>query len=433
MSLATQGSNANNPTAGLIKPMQSTPNGVQPGFINTPKTYPTTVGRIGVASQPNSQGSYGTKPSSSAPVQTGLLPTHPVSSITTNADGSTKHTFDTSADPTPTPPAPNTNFAQNLGATATAGTQTPNETQTQSGLITASQETPQEKEAYKRKQDLENEYAIQQKAIQGSPIPLEFQQGRGQIVANQFGMQEQAAQTGIQSAVTAAGQGITGAQGAYSGAQTQAQRDLAAKEAVAGLTAPQQVSPTSAEYNPGTNTYGQNSGAPAGVNGLGAIGALTQQQQQGADVQTMTSSLGQTSSLIQKTKSDIANDPTFNVASVPLANALQSWIATNVVSSPQYANIINDLSEIANTIAPVLGTPGNPTNMKTIIAQELVPKLMQGQDIGTVLDNLEANANLKINAARSSSQNNSVSNPQNGAVQAGGYGFKQVNGKWVPS
>ncbi len=182
---------------------------------------------------------------------------------------------------------------------------------------------------------------------------------------------------------------------------------------------PQQVSPTNVPFNPLTGTYGAPASTAYGAGGLSGVGALQQQQNQGADVQTMTSSLKQTSGLIDKAKKDIVTAG-FNPSPVALGNYLTQYLQGKVVPDPQYANVVNDISEIANTIAPVLGTPGNPTDLKTTIAQELIPRLMAGEDIGTVLDNLEKNAGIKIDAARTASQNNAVSNPSSGST-GGGY------------
>lgn len=64
--------------------------------------------------------------------------------------------------------------------------------------------------AYGAKEDLQNEYAKEQSAIQGSPIPLEFQQGRGQILGNQYGTRLAAAETGISNAIAGTGQQLSG-------------------------------------------------------------------------------------------------------------------------------------------------------------------------------------------------------------------------------
>lgn len=308
-----------------------------------------------------------------------------------------------------------------------SGQQTQNEQTQQQNVLNAGKQTPDEQ--------YYNNMAIQAKGLQNvntlSPYSeAQFYGGNGQQLApdeaapdlagraagtnglagslgNIFGS---AAQQGYANALQQQQLQLGSAENAYGGAQTQAGRGTTASADVLSNTIPQQVSPTNVPYNPITGQYGNPAANAYGGNGLAGVGALQQQQQQGADIQTMSSAINQTSGLIAKTKQDIASNPQFNIAPIPLANALQSWLSTNVVSSPQYQNIINDLSEVANTIAPVLGVPGNPTNLKTIIANELVPKLLQGQDIGTVLDNLEANANVKLNAAKQSASTNAVNN-----------------------
>ena len=399
-------------------PLQNflTPQKPQSGMISpAPKKTTTTVTEyhppagtvnIGTAQNPNLQNDDGT-PYNPNPTEGGTA-------------GTTSGILPYGSAPTATG-----NPQDAAQAVYNSGQQTQNEQQQQQNVLNAGQQTPDEQ--------YYNNMAIQAKGLQNvntlSPYSeAQFYGGNGQQLApdeaapdlagraagtnglagslgNIFGS---AAQTGYSNALQQQQLQLGSAENAYGGAQTQAGRGTTASADVLSNTVPQQVSPTNVPYNPITGQYGNPASNAYGGSGLAGVGALQQQQQQGADIQTMSSAINQTSGLIAKTKQDIASNPQFNIAPVPLANALQSWLSTNVVSSPQYQNIINDLSEVANTIAPVLGVPGNPTNLKTIIANELVPKLLQGQDIGTVLDNLEANANVKLNAAKQTASSNAV-------------------------
>ena len=258
---------------------------------------------------------------------------------------------------------------------------------------------------------------------------------------------------------------------------------------------PEISSPGNVPYSPLTGTQGGFLGSEGG-NSLADIGGSLQQMEAGKDLQTQTDAYNKTNGLISNFKSMIKKNPTFNPSPLILANQLESYLKTGVVSDPNYTSIINTLQEIATTIGPVLGTPGNPTDLKTTIADSIVPRLMAGQDIATVLDNLEKNAKTKLNRGYTtshgkpfslddSSDNSSGStytlqegddlmkvaqshgmtiseleklNPQiggnynlikpgeklylstnsnnrgsSGTVSAGGYGFKLVNGKWVPA
>jgi hypothetical protein len=464
ISFSTQGSTVNNPSSGLNTRLLNTGSGLNLGFL--PKMPYSNIGAgitLPTPTQPTQSNPLtGTGQPARipvAPTNPGLLstPKAPVKKITT-PDGTTteyhkpdttqyagglapddpSNAFNTATgqpNPNYKPPAPpvNSNAPVNTTAPGTVGNPGTNFPQNLANVQTASNliNNPEYAGLAKENNELYQESLGGQTAgVGGTPIP-----GVGTNNANYQGLfapQSTASLTGKENvfntnnAIQMAGNAAEEGQLLNAG-QLQTQ----GAENVAGLTAPQQIGALSGVYNPGTNTFAQGVGSAAGTGGLAGVGALQQQQQQGADVQTMTSSLNQTSSLIDKTKKDIANNPQFNATPVPLANALEGWLATNTVSSPQYANIINDLSEIANTIAPVLGVPGNPTNMKTIIATELVPKLLQGQDIGTVLDNLEQNAQLKIDAAKKTADSNTVTQP--GTLQSkvvpGSY-TQNANGEW---
>lgn len=320
-----------------------------------------------------------------------------------------------------TPPAPTTpqvgtptNNAQNV---LNAGNQTSNEQSTQQGLLQSGQMTPWETAAANNvitAKGIQNfgQFAPYAEASMhagdnagqlGNLITAPDLAGRSaadSALYNQFSnLYGTQANAGLIAAQTAAGRNLTANQNAYSGSQNQANRGLTGAENVLSASLPTQSSPTNVPFSPLTGNYGMPASNAYGTGGLAGVGGLLQQQQQGADVQTMSSALNQTSGLINKAKSDIKTAG-FNPSPVALGNYLTQWLNGQAIPDHQYANVVNDLSEIANTIAPVLGTPGNPTDLKTTIAQELIPRLMAGQDIGTVLDNLEQNANIKISKAR---------------------------------
>lgn len=433
INFSSQGSQSGNAFQGLLG--NNTTQGFNTNaFSSAPKisglTLPPTDSQ-GLVAPPTQnpltgRGQPATLPTPPQPPTAGIIkPTTPVKKITT-PDGTTQefHKPDSTTTPPPvTPPAPGTNFQQNLG-----------------GVLAASnvQNNPQYQALEEQNRILNtgatesaraggaggfgNTLTPAESGILGPNYVAQFNPNASpEVIAAEKASESPYLSGAIAGNAAEQANMIQAGQLATQGAEN-----------VAGLTAPQPTGPTTAEYLPGQNKFAQTAGAAGGAAGLSGIGALQQQQQQGADVQTMTSSLGQTSSLINKAKQDIKT-ANFNPDPIQLGNFARQWIAGNAVSDPQYANVINDLSEIANTIAPVLGTPGNPTNMKTIIAQELVPRLLQGQDIGTVLDNLEQNAQLKINSAKTASQTNAVTSQESGGVSAGGYNYKQVNGKWVPA
>ena len=353
-------------------------------------------------------------------------------------------TSGTSATPSATPveppkPVSSANPAEQIQNVGQAGQQTQNEAQTQKAVEQAGAQTQWEQDikngmaveqANKRLQDLQNRIAEKYANIESQAIPLEFQQGREQALGRQFASQEAAAQQGVANALTAQGQQFnaagtqaarqaTTAGQAYTGAQTQAQRGLTGQTTVLGATLPTQVSPTNVPFNPVTGTYGEPASTAYGTTGLAGIGGLLQQQEQGAQTQNMIGAYNQAKPLIESAKQQIASAG-FNVSPLGLVNQLQQYVNKNVIPSGEYANIFNTLSEIATTISPVLGAQGAQTDLKTMIAQEFIPKLLQGQDIGMVLDNIEKNALAKIQANKATAQGETLQVPTSGG-QTGGF------------
>lgn len=248
---------------------------------------------------------------------------------------------------------------------------------------------------------LQEDYAKNTANIEGTPGYLSLASGQQGILNRQYAGLLGAKETALQNALQGQGQ------------------QIGALNSAAGYAQPQAYAPTNIPFSPTTGQFGSLAGSAAtGGGGLAGVGALTQQAQQGSDVQTMESAIQQSSGLINKVKQDIASSG-FNPAPSAIGNALSAWINTGLFPNPAYSNVINGLNEIVTTIAPVLGVPGNPTDAKLFMAQQLVPQLMSGKDLSSVLDNLEANARVKINAARTASQSNAVTNPTKAAPAAG--------------
>ena len=279
------------------------------------------------------------------------------------------------------------------------------------GLVGLSQkDSPEVLAERERLANLRNEYAQRNRGLEMSGAGMSVIGGEQGIAARQQAAQESAISQNLASAIA-----------------TQGQRAGFLGQA-AGLAAPQQVSPTNIPFDPLTGKFGQLAGSAAtGGGGLAGIGALTQQAEQGANVQTMESAVQQSGALINKVKQDIATTG-FNPAPSALGNALSAWIEKGVFPSPAWQNVINGLNEIVTTIAPVLGVPGNPTDAKLFMAEQLVPKLMAGESLPAVLDNLETNARIKIDAARKASQSNAVTNPSASATNTQTNG--QSNSIW---
>lgn len=91
ISMNTQGSTAGNPQGGLLKGLGT----IARGFLN-PASAIQSLGKSPVNGMYGGNSIQGVGGSDNAAPQKGLMPTHPVSSITSSPDGTTKHTFDTS-------------------------------------------------------------------------------------------------------------------------------------------------------------------------------------------------------------------------------------------------------------------------------------------------------------------------------------------------
>lgn len=178
-----------------------------------------------------------------------------------------------------------TNFQQNLGTTLNSGQQTQNEQQTQQGLINAGQQSPAQDAAlsaveYGLGVQNNNNFGQYADAGMAGTDPQAYvneanapdlagrasaTRGLANQYANLYGTQANAA---LNEANTIQGQGITAAQGAYTGAQNQAGRATGASESVQGATAP--IANTAYGLNPGTGTY-TGSGLSDGTSAADAV------------------------------------------------------------------------------------------------------------------------------------------------------------------
>lgn len=203
--------------------------------------------------------------------------------------------------------------------------------------------------------------------------------------------------------------------------------------------------------NPGANPndlkIGSSITIPASGTGNTAFsgGIAAGQATAGENQVAMQSALAQSRGIAANISTLLQQNPTLNSSPAAIGNAIQQWASSTQVPTGPYVNLLNDLQEYANTIAPVLGVGGAPTDNKTAIATQMVPILASGGTIQQALANLDANAVTKINAvpqavsnaaapAQSQSTNTSSSAAStsfsNGQTAAGGtLVFK--NGQWV--
>lgn len=95
------------------------------------------------------------------------------------------------------------------------------------------------------------------------------------------------------------------------------------------------------------------------------------------------------------------SNPDLNQADAALVNQAQQWLQGQQLTDPRYQTLFNSLNEYTSTLAPILGVGGDPTNLKTQIAQSFINAQASGQSIATVLNNIENLADQKITNFRS--------------------------------
>lgn len=97
----------------------------------------------------------------------------------------------------------------------------------------------------------------------------------------------------------------------------------------------------------------------------------------------------------------LASNPQLNPSALAVGNTLQQWIQGKQLTDPKYQTLFNYLNEYTNTLAPILGVGGDPTNLKTQIAQSFINAAASGQSIATVLDNMQTLSAGKLQDLRS--------------------------------
>lgn len=303
-------------------------------------------------------------------------------------------------------------------------------------------------------QDLKSGIAKQYSNVEQTPIPLEFQQGREQVMGRQYASQLDAAQQAVNQAQSAIGLQIQGTQTQQAGynqagalgntAQGLQQSGLIS---AAGLSQPQlgqygqgYYSPTQSgligggsgggSLNPLNNissiaqqvVSGQISPSQAYSMGgsvsnwQGALNAELQKQQpgfdmaktqaafdakqgsataQGMQVQAYTSAHQQGMNL-QAQLGDLITKFGLNPADISKANAAIQTIASNV-SDPRYQILQNYMLDVANVYSQILTPPGgSATDTTRGQAASMINSIASGSSIMTVMQALDQQAQAKI-------------------------------------
>lgn len=281
--------------------------------------------------------------------------------------------------------------------------------------------------------------------IESQPIPLEFQQGREQVLARQAASQQAALQGAIQQQQQALGYGL----------QQQGLTQQALQQA-AGLAAPQLAGYNQQAFNPvsgqfGGGNSGQNPQSQAqqyaqdvlsgnrsyqdAVSAMGLYGGVGQQIldqairsvnpnfnfAQANTLAAQQGSIGPAYSFAKSALSNLQNIVSqLGVAqgtNIPLVNSIGDWLSTTFgVNSDKTRQYIGAVQEARNAYAQLLaasrgGTPTDYGNQATAA----LPDNATPNDIQAALNNLESLGGSKLNI-----YGNPGSSSTNGGFTSGG-------------
>lgn len=123
----------------------------------------------------------------------------------------------------------------------------------------------------------------------------------------------------------------------------------------------------------------------------------------------------------------LASNPGLNPTDLAKGNLLKQWIEGKQLTDPKYQTLFNLLNEYTNTLTPILGVGGSPTNLKTQIAQDFINAAASGQSIAEVLNNMQAISKSKLQNLQSGAMGGGVASsptlPGSGGGSSGGGDF----------
>lgn len=261
-------------------------------------------------------------------------------------------------------------------------------------------------------------------------------EGNAAVTAQTTAAQQQALAQGEQAALQGLGYQLTGQQQAANAAQAASGvplsiygTQLGALQNAYGSAKPELGSPYQIPFSP----INQEQGAPLGSTTPGGLNALAQNFgtfqgiQSGAQaaaaapgqgvagvyqsLPALSSANTAAKGISNTIQTYLQQNPTLNANTATVANLAQQWLQGKQLGNPQYQTFFNYLSEYANTLAPVLGVGGDPTNMKTQIAQAFINAGASGQSISQVLDSMNSLAENKIRDIQSGATGGGTSVP----------------------
>lgn len=185
-----------------------------------------------------------------------------------------------------------------------------------------------------------------------------------------------------------------------------------------GAAVANQLLPTIQASNPSFNVAASDAQATATGSNVQALGTAGTSGEAAVlqSIPALTSANTAAQGIANTISSFIAQNPQLNVSSAALGNAAQQWLQGKQLADPTYQTFFNDLSEYTNTLAPILGVGGDPTNLKTQIAQGFINAQASGQSINQVIKNIGDLATQKVQNLASGAAGGGVvaSGTQNG-------------------
>jgi hypothetical protein len=256
-----------------------------------------------------------------------------------------------------------------------------------------------------------------------NPIPLEFQQGRGQVIQNQYTQQ--------QEALASEYQGAAALEGTATGQQSTQQTGL---QGAAGLVAPQPgQSPATQTFNPATGQYsglaalsaGGSSGQSA-QSALANLGTTLGGETAGAAQVPLEQALAAGTGAADNITSYLQQNPDLNSSTLNLGNLAAQWASGQYrgADAAKYQTLGNYLTTFATQMAPLLAPGGTVTDASRALQQSLVAGSANNQTIQQVLAQLTAEAQATLA--------NRASGAAGGGTVAGGTSVTSVPGGTNP-
>lgn len=298
------------------------------------------------------------KPAEKKPTTQNTAAVTPTQPITGNAQTPSGATVDSKTGGLVTPPPEQTRYASLLDTLTKTATDTSAIDKANQGLL-----------------KLRQDYNTAVGNIENTPIPLNFQQGRAQVLGRQFASQESAAQQALSNELTARGQNI-GALGSAAGLASPRNADIFVDPATGKVIGDQ--------ANIGSALAGMAS-IRAGANTAGTFTT---------DYQTGLANLRAADSIGQQILSTLETNPTLNSQPLSAITNLKQLLSGQVSSGPQQL-----LSQQINQYIQTLGLDSN--TVMNIASQQ------QGT-LGQLLDSLRSMAGAQI---ESKNPQNIINNP----------------------